>query len=56
MEGTLHQTIYMHGGSRIWIQNTDGSRELIADTYKDVQYAIAVRDFTDEWLKNKQAD
>ena len=52
-EITLHQTIYGHGGSRIWIEKRDGGRELVADTYMDDKYAIAIRDFTDEWLKRE---
>ena len=52
----LMQTIYEHGGSRIWTEKEDG-RKLIADTYTDAEYAKAVRDFTDKWLsehKEKQ--
>ena len=53
----LHQTIYDHGGSRIWIE-TPGGRELVADTYTDAEYAKAIREFTEEWLgtKNKNPD
>lgn len=37
----LHQTIYEHGGSRIWIER-DGKRDLLADTYGDETLANAV--------------
>jgi len=30
---TIKQTIYEHGGSRIYRENADGSRDLLADTY-----------------------
>jgi hypothetical protein len=30
---TIKQTIYEHGGSRIYQENADGSRDLLADTY-----------------------
>ena len=49
---TVKQTIYEHGGSRIWTE-TDGRRNLIADTYQDAEYAKAVRDFTEKWYKEK---
>ena len=29
----IKQTIYEHGGSRIYRENADGSRDLLADTY-----------------------
>lgn len=35
------QTIFEHGGSRIWIER-DGKRELLADTYGDAALARAV--------------
>ena len=46
----LRQTIYEHGGSRIWIEK-DGKRELLADTFTTEEYAKAVRDFTEQWLR-----
>jgi hypothetical protein len=30
---TIKQTIYEHGGSRIYRENANGSRDLLADTY-----------------------
>ena len=45
----LRQTIYSHGGSRIWIEKP-GGRELVADTYTDAEYAKAIREFTEEWM------
>jgi hypothetical protein len=30
---TIKQIIYDHGGSRIYRENADGSRDLLADTY-----------------------
>jgi hypothetical protein len=30
---TIKQTIYEHGGSRIYRENADGSRDLLVDTY-----------------------
>jgi len=50
----LHQTIYDHGGSRIWIETPDGRRDLLADTYTTADYAKAIRDFSEQWLKLKQ--
>ena len=47
----MRQAIYDHGGSRIWIEKPDGGRELLADTYTTAAYAKAVRDFTEEWLR-----
>lgn len=46
----ISQTIYDHGGSRIWIEK-DGNRKLIADTYTTKDYALALRDFTEQWLR-----
>lgn len=47
----LYQTIYEHGGSRIWAEDDKG-RHLIADTYGDnPNMAIAVFNFLDKWLK-----
>jgi len=50
--GDLRQTVYPHGGSRIWVEEPDGSRNLIADTYTTAEYAEAVRDFTEQWLRD----
>lgn len=41
--GMLHQTIYDHGGSRIWMEYEDGSRDLLADTYDGEELAKKVR-------------
>ena len=30
---TIKQTIYEHGGSRIYIEHEDGSHKLLVDTY-----------------------
>ena len=49
----LKQTIYGHGGSRIWIE-TDKGRELVADTYMDEPFAVAIRDFAEQWLNSKE--
>ena len=32
---TVKQNVYDHGGSRVWIEAKDGTRDLIADTYGD---------------------
>ena len=37
----IKQTIYEHGGSRIYRENADGSRDLLADTYTG-PYTMAV--------------
>lgn len=47
---TVHQTIYKHGGSRIWTESGD-HRDLLAHTYHTKEYAIAIRDFTQNWLR-----
>jgi hypothetical protein len=39
------QIIYAHGGSRIYRENADGSRDLIADTYGDEKLALALFSF-----------
>jgi len=46
----LRQTIYDHGGSHIWIETPSG-HQLMADTYGTEAYSKAVRDFTEEWLR-----
>ena len=51
----VKQSIYPHGGSRIWVEHSDGERELIADTYQDKAFAEAVKKLADEWyLPNAQ--
>jgi len=45
----IKQTIYQHGGSRIWIEASGGTRELLADTYRDEAFALAVKKLADEW-------
>lgn len=47
----LRQTIYDHGGSRIWLEKPNGRRELLADTYTTADFAKVVRAFTEEWLR-----
>ena len=37
----IKQTIYGHGGSRIYRENADGSRDLLADTYAS-PYTMAI--------------
>ena len=46
----LQQTIYEHGGSRIWIER-NGKRELLADTYGDETLAQAVMDCVRAYLQ-----
>ena len=41
--GKIMQTIYEHGGSRIWMQSDDGRRDLLADTYDGEELAKKVR-------------
>ena len=45
----VKQSIYRHGGSRIWVEHSDGERELVADTYQDKAFAEAVKKLADEW-------
>lgn len=42
-EYDIHQTIYDHGGSRIWVERK-GKRDLLVDTYGDKELAQAVMD------------
>jgi len=49
-EAGLKQNLYDHGGSRIYTE-IDGKRILICDTYHTEEFALAVRDFTEKWLK-----
>ena len=46
----IKQSIYDHGGSRIW-REPDGRRDLLVDTYHTREFAEAVRDFTDKWFR-----
>lgn len=46
---TVNQHIDQHGGSRIWIEHSDGECELVADTYQGKEFAEAVKKLTDEW-------
>ncbi len=41
----IKQSIYANGGSRIYRENADGSRDLIADTYGDEKLALALFTF-----------
>jgi hypothetical protein len=50
----LQQIIYDHGGSRIWIEQPGGKRGLMADTYGNAEYAKAVHEFTEKWLKQNE--
>ena len=45
----IFQRIYEHGGSRIWRETKDG-RALLADTYGNVDMAVAVKKFIEGWL------
>lgn len=49
VERQIMQTIYDHGGSRIW-REKEGTRELLADTYLCKEFSEAVRDFIEQWL------
>ena len=51
-DGQLHQTIYAHGGSRIWLEK-DGKRELIADSFTTPEFSVALFYFVNDWM-NKQ--
>jgi len=50
---TIKQTIYEHGGSRIYRENADGSRDLLVDTYAgkfgEDSFAKAVYQFIVEY-------
>lgn len=52
-EANLRQDIYEHGGSRIWIEEDDGTRSLVADTYTTAELSKAIRDFILAWLIEK---
>lgn len=52
----VEQEIYSHGGSRIWVEHSDGERELIADTYQSEEFAMAVKKLADEWYLPKSDD
>jgi hypothetical protein len=47
----LRQTIYEHGGSRMWLEK-NGERKLLVDTYTTDNFAKAIRAFTEEWLRH----
>lgn len=48
----IQQTIYDHGGSRIWRDKPDGGRELLADTYTDADFAEASLAFVEAWYRD----
>lgn len=50
----IKQTIYEHGGSRIWIE-LDGQRNLLCDTYHTKELAVVVRGFIEHWWKQYNA-
>ena len=48
------QTIYAHGGSRIYTETKQGGdRELLVDTYWNAEFAEAVFAFTKAYLATK---
>lgn len=47
---TVHQRIKNHGGSTIWTEQGN-HRDLLAHTYHTTEYAVAIRDFTQNWLR-----
>jgi len=53
-EKTLKQTIYDHGGSRIYLVDDKNQRDLIADTYYTEEYALAMMEFTKHWFATKK--
>lgn len=50
----IKQTLYQHGGSRIWIEDKDGTLDLIADTYpgRGERFSLDVGEFIDQWLED----
>lgn len=48
----VQQTIYDHGGSRVWRDLADGRRELIVDTYTDAEFARATLAFVEQWYRD----
>lgn len=53
-DGKLYQTIYAHGGSRIWIEK-DGKRILIAETFNDPDLAVSLFHFISDWMNRKKS-
>jgi len=47
----IKHNIYDHGGSKLYTEDKKGNRNLIVDTYHTKEYAIAIREFTEKWLK-----
>ena len=47
----IKHNIYDHGGSRLYVEDEKGNRNLIVDTYHTKEYALAIREFTEKWLK-----
>lgn len=49
IDGEIKQILYAHGGSRIYAE--DGrKRRLLADTYENEEYSLAVFEFTKNWF------
>jgi len=46
----LRQTVYDHGGSRISLETPGGTRDLIAESYTDENFADALLSFVTQWL------
>ena len=47
----IKHDIYDHGGSRLYTEDDKGNRNLIVDTYHTKESALAIREFTEKWLK-----
>ena len=48
----IQQSLYEHGGSRIWIE-VDNDKTLLCDTYHTKELSLAVFQFIKSWtLKN----
>lgn len=50
----VKQILYEHGGSRIYIENEKTHRGLLVDTYHTKEFAVAIKEFTENWLIDKK--
>jgi hypothetical protein len=52
-EKFLKRTIYPHGGSRIWLEDASGHRELLADTYEPKEISDIVFEAIKEAIRER---
>jgi hypothetical protein len=52
----IKQRIYQSGTSSVWLENEQGFRTMVASTYQNEEFALALKAFIDDYYSEEKTD